>query len=169
MKLLFPIILMAVLIPTAIGAAVLMVSNRISGSFTVASAMKLTWISGDPNTAVFIPGYGQSMQIKVENPSTATYSNCNLDLSVQAPAAVADGLGTGIEIMYQLPNAPNSWIELKRDNAQASSYYYIWHMNLPTMPPGSVYLANCSIYFWNNPPMPTGSYNYDITIKQTIA
>jgi hypothetical protein len=165
-RILLSICLMAVLIPTAVGATII-VSNRLCGSFNVVSVMKITWVTGNPDSQTYVPGTGEAMQIKVENPSTVTYDNCVLDFSIRAPGPLYSGPGFGTEVMYQLPSAGHGWIELPMDNAQASNYYYTWHMELPAMSPGAVYLANFSMFFWSQPPMPIGSYSYDLVVRQT--
>lgn len=88
-RLLLSLSLLAVFIPTALGAIVL--SNMLSGTFTVSdSPFVIGWVGANPNSATMLKNNPYVYNVSVHNvsPDTYTYQNSTLVVKIIPPSPI---------------------------------------------------------------------------------
>jgi hypothetical protein len=88
---LLPLVLLAILIPTALGA--LVISNILSSTFTVADQpFVVAWVGENPNSVTMLKNNQYVYNISVHNisPNVYTYQNSTLHVKIIPPSPISD-------------------------------------------------------------------------------
>jgi len=175
-RLAIALVLLAVLIPVAVGATV-MISNVLRGNFRVVDEIKIYWVK-EPTSDIRLQS-GCQVTVNVTNPSPMEYGNLTLQLMVQNTNGntfiCSPMMEEGFCVTYYDPTTtPLRYVIVKPD-IQTPSITKYYSMNIPNMTANSYFLANFSMCAWNDvapdqPPLvPPGSYRYELVVMQAVA